>query len=168
MSQAIQHAAAQQRPVRLLFVCTGNICRSPTAEGVMRALAAQAGLAEAFELDSAGTEGWHAGEAPDERSQAHALRRGFDLSALRARQVQSADFSHFDWLLALDAGHAATLKRRCPAQWQNRIRLLMDFSPGPRGREVPDPYYGGPEGFEQVLDLVEEGCRALLQQLRPR
>lgn len=154
--------------VRLLFVCTGNICRSPTAEGVMRALVQQAGLADAYEIDSAGTEGWHAGEAPDRRSQAHARRRGYDLSRLRARRVEATDFAHFDWVLALDAGHLAALQQRCPAPLRGRLRLLMDMADGPRGREVPDPYYGGPDGFETVLDCVEEGCRALLQHTRPR
>lgn len=160
-------ADSSPRTVRLLFVCTGNICRSPTAEGVMHALVKQAGLAHAYEIDSAGTEGWHAGEAPDRRSQRHARRRGYDLRDLRARRVEPADFARFDWVLALDAGHLATLQSRCSAPLRGRLRLLMDFADGPRGREVPDPYYGGAEGFEEVLDLVEEACRGLLAQTRP-
>lgn len=154
-------------PVRVLMVCTGNICRSPTAEGVLRRQATQAGLAHRLEIDSAGTTDYHAGEAPDRRSQHHALRRGVDLSAQRARALRASDFGHFDWLLAMDRGHLAELRRRCPPEHQHRLRLLMDFAPQATEREVPDPYYGTAAGFEQVLDLVEAGCEGLLAALFP-
>ncbi|WP_247661130.1 low molecular weight protein-tyrosine-phosphatase [Ideonella alba] len=154
--------------VRVLMVCTGNICRSPTAEGVLRALAAQAGWRQRLEVDSAGTTAYHVGEPPDERSQAHALRRGYDLSAQRARQVQDEDFRRFDWILAMDRGHLRELRDRAPVLVHDRIRLLLDFAPGLAGRDVPDPYYGGATGFEQVLDLVEEGCRGFLAEVARR
>lgn len=153
------------RPVRVLMVCTGNICRSPTAEAVLRHLAEQAGVANRIEVDSAGTTDYHVGEPPDRRSQQHARRRGFDLSALRARQVQAADFEAFDWLIAMDRGHLAELQAEAPAQGRARMALLMDFADDPRGGEVPDPYYGGAAGFDDVLDRVEAGCRGLLARL---
>ncbi|MBQ0958656.1 low molecular weight phosphotyrosine protein phosphatase [Ideonella sp. 4Y11] len=155
-------------PVRVLMVCTGNICRSPTAEGVLRHLAQQAGWGRRLEVDSAGTTGYHLGEPPDERSQAHALRRGYDLSAQRARQVADEDFRRFDWILAMDRGHLRELRERAPVLVHDRIRLLLDFAPGLDGRDVPDPYYGGATGFEQVLDLVEQGCRGFLAELGRR
>lgn len=150
------------KTTRILMICTGNICRSPTAEAVLRRLAEQAGVAHRIEVDSAGTTGYHVGEAPDRRSQQHAARRGYDLSGLRARQVQAADFEAFDWLIALDRGHLAELQAVAPAQAGARIALLMDFADDPQGGEVPDPYYGGAAGFEDVLDRVEAGCRGLL------
>ncbi len=144
--------------MKLLLVCTGNICRSPTAEGVLRRLAQEAGLA--LEVDSAGTHGWHAGEPPDERAQAHALRRGYDLSRLRARRIEPGDFARFDLILAMDRGHLRLLRERCPRGHAGKLRLFLD------GRDVPDPYYGGAEAFEQVLDLVEDAARSLLDHLR--
>lgn len=152
-------------PVRVLFVCTGNICRSPSAEGIARTMAAERGLARHFEFDSAGTHGYHIGEAPDPRSIRHAARRGYDLTSLRARKLQIDDFDRFDWLLALDAGHLQFMRSASPAAATGKLRLALDFSPRLAGRDVPDPYYGDAAEFEQVLDLLEEGCAALLDAL---
>ena len=143
---------------RLLFVCTGNICRSPTAEGVLRHLAKEAGLE--LHVESAGTGDWHVGQPPDARAQHHARSRGYDLSAQRARQVQVLDFERFDLIVAMDHGHLRLLERQCPREHRGKLRTLV------AGRDVPDPYYGGPEGFERVLDMVEAGCRALLAEIR--
>jgi protein-tyrosine phosphatase len=142
----------------ILFVCTGNICRSPTAEAVLRHLAAQEGIE--LHIASAGIGDWHVGSAPDERAQHHAKSRGYDLSALRARQVTKRDFVEFDLILAMDRGHLRTLERMAPPEHRHKIRLFA------RERDVPDPYYGGPEGFERVLDLVEAACRDLLRELK--
>jgi protein-tyrosine phosphatase len=144
--------------MKVLFVCTGNICRSPTAEGVLRELANRAGMR--LHVESAGIGQWHIGCAPDERAQRHAKGRGYDLSALRARQVRPSDFEEFDVILAMDRSHLAALQRMAPAGYKDKIRLLVPE------RDVPDPYYGGPEGFEKVLDLVEAACRDLLQELK--
>lgn len=148
-------------PPRILFVCTGNICRSPTAEGVVRTLFAREGFAA--ELDSAGTQGYHVGEAPDPRAQRAAVRRGYDLSRLRARKLVPADFARFDLLLAMDEGHLDLMRAQCPAAHRHKIRLFLDSAPS---AEVPDPYYGGDAGFEHVLDLCEDGARSLLTALR--
>jgi protein-tyrosine phosphatase len=148
--------------LRVLFVCTGNICRSPTAEGVARALAARRGLGARFEVDSAGTHGYHLGEAPDPRTIEAARRRGIDLGGLRARKVEAADFDRFDLIVAMDRGHLDLLDRCCPPARRERVRLFGSFVPGPAPRDVPDPYYGGAEGFDHVLDLIEAGCTGLL------
>ncbi|MBV8033308.1 MAG: low molecular weight phosphotyrosine protein phosphatase [Betaproteobacteria bacterium] len=148
--------------MRVLFVCTGNICRSPTAAGVFADLVRRAGLEDAIHVESAGTHDYHVGEAPDPRAQEHARRRGYDLSALRARRVRKADFAAFDVIVAMDRGHLEILEHNCPPQERGKLRLLV------KGRDVPDPYYGGPEGFEHVLDLVEGGCLALLSELKDR
>ena len=142
----------------VLFVCTGNICRSPTAEAVLRHQAEASGLE--VHVESAGIGRWHVGSPPDERAQHHAKGRGYDLSRLRARQVEPFDFERFDLIVALDRGHLRELQRMAPRERHDRIRLLVP------GRDVPDPYYGGPEGFEHVLDLVEAACRDLLQELK--
>ena len=142
----------------VLFVCTGNICRSPTAEAVLRHLAEEEGIE--LRIASAGIGDWHVGSAPDERAQHHARGRGYDLSALRARQVRPSDFAEFDLILAMDRGHLRALERMAPKEHRRKVRLFVE------GRDVPDPYYGGPEGFEQVLDLVEAACRDLLQELK--
>jgi protein-tyrosine phosphatase len=144
----------------------GNICRSPTAEGVFRAILARENLEGRVFVDSAGTGGWHAGEAPDRRSQAAALRRGYDLSAQRARQVTLNDFHHFDLILAMDADNLRNLHAIAPASLREKARLLLDFAdPPPDTLEVPDPYFGD-DGFDHVLDLVEAGCEGLLTRVR--
>ncbi|MBI0327929.1 low molecular weight protein-tyrosine-phosphatase [Burkholderia plantarii] len=148
------------------FVCLGNICRSPTAEGVMRAQVDAAGLAHAIEIDSAGTGDWHVGAPPDPRAQQAARSRGYDLSALRARQVEAADFARFDLLLAMDDANLAELRRRAPAELRHKLRLLMEFAGEGAAREVADPYFGGAQGFEQVLDQCEAACAGLLASLR--
>jgi len=151
---------------RVLFVCTGNICRSPTAEGVFRKLVADAGLADLIEADSAGTHGYHAGEAPDRRSRAAAAARGYDLAGLRARQIARDDFHHFDLIIALDRDHHEILSRLAPPSTGHKLCMLMEFARHSAGDEVPDPYYGGPYGFEVVLDLVEDAAEGLLDRLR--
>ncbi|AYQ38976.1 MULTISPECIES: low molecular weight protein-tyrosine-phosphatase [Burkholderia] len=154
--------------VSICFVCLGNICRSPTAEGVMRHQVDAAALADRIAIDSAGTGDWHVGEPPDTRAQAAARGRGYDLSALRARQVSAADFERFDLLLAMDEANLAELRRRCPPQHRDKVRLLMEFAPDSTETEVADPYFGGAQGFEQVLDQVERACAGLLETLRAR
>lgn len=150
---------------RVLFVCTGNICRSPTAEGVFRHKAQIAGLD--VMTDSAGLARYHIGLPPDERSQDAALRRGYDLSALRARQVTPDDFEDFDWLIAMDRGHFRDLTRLAPAGARARIRMMTDFARRtPAGSDVPDPYYGGAAGFEMVVDLLEDSCGGLVDFLK--
>ncbi|HSN71258.1 MAG TPA: low molecular weight protein-tyrosine-phosphatase [Steroidobacteraceae bacterium] len=154
--------------VRVLFVCMGNICRSPTAEAVFRELvAAQAGDLP-IEIDSAGTHDYHIGHAPDRRAQAAARRRGLDLSALRARRVEDVDFERFDMILVMDEQNRRELLSRAPAVAHERIRLIMEFAPHAHAREVPDPYYGGETGFEEVLDLLEDAAKGLLAELRRR
>ncbi|HLO77774.1 MAG TPA: low molecular weight protein-tyrosine-phosphatase [Magnetospirillum sp.] len=152
--------------IKVLFVCTGNICRSPTAEGVFRALVAAEGLSDRIATDSAGTHGYHVGEAPDRRSAAAALRRGVDLSDLRARKVKTGDFDEFDLVLAMDGSHDEILRQMCPPARAARVRLFLDFAPQLNIRDVPDPYYGGGDGFERVLDMVEAGARGLLAHIR--
>ncbi|MDR7298454.1 protein-tyrosine phosphatase [Pelomonas aquatica] len=151
---------------RILFFCMGNICRSPTAEGVMRAKLAAAGLD--VEVDSAGTHGYHIGAPPDDRSQAHAALRGYDLSALRARKLLAEDFSRFDLVLAMDADNLAHAERLCPPAQRHRLKLLMDYAPHAGNPHVPDPYYGGAAGFDAVLDLVEAACDGLIAAMRAR
>ena len=152
--------------MKVLFVCLGNICRSPSAEAVLRAIAAREAPELSLEVDSAGTAGYHIGDAPDARSQAAALRRGYDMAPLRARIVEAADFERFDLILAMDTNNLEVLRRRAPADYRERVRLFLEFAPDCGLDEVPDPYYGGPSGFEQVLDLVEEASRGLLSHLR--
>jgi protein-tyrosine phosphatase len=154
--------------MRVLFVCLGNICRSPTAEAVMRALATLEAPELGLEVDSAGTAGYHIGEAPDPRMQAAAARRGYQLQALRARIVEPDDFERFDLILAMDRENLAVLHRRAPEPVRERVRLFLEFAPPGAPPEVPDPYYGGPNGFEEVLDLVESASRGLLSYLRQR
>ncbi|QJE74132.1 low molecular weight phosphotyrosine protein phosphatase [Aerophototrophica crusticola] len=153
----------------VLFVCTGNICRSPTAEGVFRAKVKAAGLDGRVRTDSAGTHGYHVGDPPDSRSVQAAKSRGVDISGLRARKVGPEDFRDFDLILAMDRGHLTHLSRIGPAGVKARIHLFTDFATPPhRGREVPDPYYGGTNHFEEVLDLVEAGAEGLLAEVRTR
>ena len=152
-------------PIRVLFICLGNICRSPTAEGVFRRLAKEAGVEESIVIDSAGTGDWHVGSPPDERAAAAAARRGYDLSALRARQVSREDFADFDYILAMDEQNLGALEKLAPREHAHKVRLFTEFSSTPT-RAVPDPYHGGADGFERVLDLVEAACRGLLDELR--
>ena len=152
--------------IRVLFVCMGNICRSPTAEGVFKHLVRAEGIAGSIESDSAGTHDYHIGDPPDLRSQAAASRRGYDLSALRARQVKVQDFADFDYVVAMDETNRIALRKLCPTQYRERVKLFMEFAPEAGRREVPDPYYGGAQGFDDVLDLVERAARGLLNHIR--
>ena len=153
--------------ISVLFVCMGNICRSPTAEGVFRHYVAEAGLDDLFEIDSAGTHAYHVGEPPDRRAQLAAERRGFTLSHLRARRVAPEDFERFHYIIAMDQDNLLMLQEQADAAQRDRIRLLLEFGSGPE-TDVPDPYYGGATGFERVLDLVEYASRGLLESLRQR
>lgn len=155
------------KPLRVLFVCMGNICRSPSAHGVLRHKLKAAGLGQRVEVDSAGTHGYHVGAPPDERSQQHARRRGYELADLRARRLEAADFERFDLVLAMDEDNLTLARARCPPALQERLHLFLPYARADSGmRAVPDPYYGGPDGFEEVLDLVEAACDALLQRWR--
>ncbi len=154
--------------IGVLFVCLGNICRSPTAEGVFRARAEQVGLADRLHIDSAGTAGWHIGKSPDPRTVRYAQERGYDLSMLRARQVMPADLDAFDYVLAMDHdNHHALLRMATPMQ-RERVALFLDYAPACGLREVPDPYYGGAEDFRRVLDLVEQASAGLLIRIKER
>lgn len=151
--------------MNILFVCLGNICRSPTVEGVARALAAREAPQLALGFDSAGTAGYHIGEPPDRRSQRAALARGYDISDLRARQVTPADFHRFDLLLAMDEDNLRDLHGIAPRGLAERARLFLSFCPDAQCVAVPDPYYGDGRGFETVLDLAEQGARSLFRAL---
>src|ERR1700724_1671439 len=148
--------------MKILFVCLGNICRSPTAEGVLRALAAREAPELAIEVDSAGTAAYHVNEPPDPRARQAAARRGYDLTALRARIVKRGDFERFDLILAMDRENLRQLRQRAPAGAHERLRLFLEFAPEAGPDDVPDPYYGGPNGFEEVLYLVEADPRGPL------
>jgi protein-tyrosine phosphatase len=148
--------------MRVLFVCTGNICRSPTAEGVFLKMVQDAGLAGVITVDSAGTHDYHVGDAPDSRSIEAAARRGYNLAPLRARQVNFADFDQFDLILAMDEGHRTHLVRRCPPARAAVVKPMMAYAVQRTGEDVPDPYYGGENGFEEVLDMIEDASRGLL------
>ncbi|TMH36187.1 MAG: low molecular weight phosphotyrosine protein phosphatase [Betaproteobacteria bacterium] len=147
------------------MVCMGNICRSPTAEGVLRHKLREAGVAALVVVDSAGTHGYHTGEPPDERAVRHARQRGYDLSALRARQITAADFERFDLLLAMDWDNLAELKELCPVEHRGKLRRLTEYAQRFDNPVVPDPYYGSAAAFEQVLDLVEDACAGLIAEL---
>ncbi|MEK6212265.1 MAG: low molecular weight protein-tyrosine-phosphatase [Pseudomonadota bacterium] len=155
-------------PARVLFVCMGNICRSPTAEGVFRRAVASAGLEQKILVASAGTHGYHLGHPPDHRTQLAAAQRGYDLAGLRARQVTGQDFVEFDYILAMDLDNLSHLRRLASAQHQGQPSLFMDYSSARRGEEVPDPYYGGAQGFELVLDMAEDAAAGLLQHLKKK
>ncbi len=151
---------------RVLFVCLGNICRSPLAEGVFRHHVVQAGLTGAFEIDSAGTGGWHVGESPDRRSVKVAQKHGIDISRQRARKFVEADLERYDEVFAMDRSNLVNIERLATATSSARVGLFLDESDGPRGAEVPDPYYGGRDGFDDVFGMVDAASAALLQRLR--
>ncbi|MDH5230714.1 MAG: low molecular weight phosphotyrosine protein phosphatase [Gammaproteobacteria bacterium] len=154
--------------VKVLFVCMGNICRSPTAHGVFEKMVEQAGLSHTIKVDSAGTHAYHVGEQPDRRAQATALTRGFDLSYQQARRVTRADFSEFDYVLAMDADNLSNLLNMADEQLHDKIQLFLDYAPHLNFSEVPDPYYGGQNGFEQVFDMVEAAAEGLLEHIRDK
>jgi protein-tyrosine phosphatase len=156
------------KKVSICFVCLGNICRSPTAEAVMRRLVDEAGLNARVAVDSAGTGNWHIGEAPDERAQRAGERRGYDLAPLRARQIAPGDFQAFDLVVAMDDANVTALQQIAPSAERDKIRLLMEFAPHAQERVVTDPYFGGEAGFEAVLDQCEAACSGLLAALRPQ
>ena len=162
----LSHLAAAPT-VRVLMVCMGNICRSPTAHGVLESLVADAGLADRITVDSAGTHDYHVGRPPDERAQQHAARRGYDLSAQRARQLKAQDFDDFDLVLVMDDANQHAARALCPPGQRHKLRRLTGFCTRHRASEVPDPYYGGAAGFEAVLDLVEDACDGVLAALAP-
>jgi protein-tyrosine phosphatase len=151
--------------VGVLFVCMGNICRSPCAEGVFRVVAQRAGWTRNLLIDSAGTHDYHLGEPPDARAIASAQRRGYDIKKLRARQVDAKDFGRFNWILAMDSNNLNRLIEMRPTEFPGHVGLLLDFAPDLGVREVPDPYYGGPDGFERILDLIEPASEALLARI---
>lgn len=157
-----------QETVQVLFVCMGNICRSPMAEGVFRRLVAEANLSHRIVTDSAGTHAYHIGEPPDHRAQATSRNRGVDISDLRARQVVLADFSRFQYVLAMDRDNLRLLTQSCPAGHRERVKLYLEFAAGRAETEVPDPYYGGQQGFEHVFELVEHAGRGLLADIQQR
>jgi protein-tyrosine phosphatase len=150
---------------RLLFICLGNICRSPMAEGVFRRVIEEEGLAHCFEIDSAGLGDWHVGQAPDDRAQAAARERGIEISGQCARQVVQEDFARFDLLLVMDRSNYAELKRRAPKPAHGKIRYLLDYAPHVGTKDVPDPFFGGAEGFDHALDLIEEAAHGLVAAL---
>lgn len=157
---------AREPDFRVLFVCMGNICRSPTVEGLFRDFAAREWPDVLIECDSAGTHAYHVGQPPDPRAQRAAARRGIDLSALRARKVEPIDFERYDLVLAMDPLNAAVMQDICPPEFRSRIRLLLEFAPETGREDVPDPYYGGSNGFEYVLDLAEAASAGLLNYFR--
>lgn len=151
---------------KILFVCMGNICRSPTAAGVFHALLVREGLERHVQIDSAGTHAYHVGNPPDVRAQRAARERGIDLSAMRARRIEQADFERFDHILVMDAQNQADVLAVCPPVHRPKVRLMLEYAPHLGVREVPDPYYGGMFGFERVLDLLEDAAEGFLEQLR--
>lgn len=153
---------------KILFVCMGNICRSPTAEGVFRRMIKDAGLAELVTVASAGTHAFHVGEAPDARAQSAARKRGYEISDLRASQVRPEDFRDFDYILAMDWDNLALLQQQCPKVYQHKLMLLMRFANEFEEATIPDPYYGSVDGFGKVLDYVEDACQGLLEVVRKR
>lgn len=154
--------------VRVLFVCMGNICRSPTAEGVFASLVDRNGLASSVSFDSAGTHAYHIGERPDPRAQEAARRRGIDIGRQAARRVEDKDFERFDYIVAMDRDNLTVLESRCPQSHRHKLALMLQYAPHLEIDEVPDPYYGGPQGFERVLDLIEAAAEGLLQEILTR
>ena len=162
LNETKRESANKTGQMRVLFVCVGNICRSPTAQGVFQALLRNRALTNQIESDSAGTTSYHVGEAPDSRAQHAARRRGYDLSAIRSRRLVAADFERFDLVLAMDRPVLDELRRLCPSAQKGKVHLFMDFSNTHCGDDVPDPYYGGTDGFERVLDMIESGAQGIL------
>ncbi len=156
------------KPVSVLFICLGNICRSPTAEAVFTKLVDEAGFGEAIRIDSAGTAGFHVGARPDDRARETARSRGIAMDHLRARQFIPEDAEAFDYLLTMDRSNYEQVMAQCPPAMQERVHMFLDFAPEVAETEVPDPYYGGPEGFENVFDMVEAASRGLLDDIRSR
>jgi protein-tyrosine phosphatase len=152
----------------ILFVCLGNICRSPIAEGLFRHIARQAGAADRFIIDSAGLGSWHVGHPPDERAQAALAARGIEISDLRARQITGDDFERFDLILAMDRSNRQGLLKIAPKDKQHKVRLFMEYAPHLGVREIPDPFFGGREGFDYVCQLVDAACRGLLHSQLPK
>ncbi len=153
---------------KVLFVCTGNICRSPTAHGVFQHLVNEMGLSDTILVDSAGTHHYHVGEAPDARSQLAARKRGYNLSKLVARQITPDDFHNFDLILAMDWENMLILQQKCPKEYRYKLMLLMRFSNDYEEATVPDPYYGGTDGFNKVLDYIEDACQGVLELIQKR
>ncbi len=154
--------------VKVLFVCMGNICRSPTAHGVLEHILKEQGLVAAIEVDSCGTHAYHIGEEPDRRSQEVAKQRGVSLSHLRGRRVEMSDFEYFDYILAMDQDNLSILESMCPSEHVEKLSLFLDFAPSRSESEVPDPYYGGPKGFDIVLDMIEVASQGLLDDIRQK
>lgn len=154
--------------VSVLFVCLGNICRSPTAHGIFEKRLRDQNLQDLVLVDSAGTGDWHLGKMPDSRAQIFAQNRGYDLSHLRARQIATSDFESFDYILAMDSQNLENIRSMQPAGYQGHVSLFLDFLDEGEGQEVPDPYYGGAEGFEMVVDMVERACDNLLENIRSK
>ncbi|MFT6286213.1 MAG: protein-tyrosine phosphatase [Alcanivorax sp.] len=157
--------ATDASPVRVLFVCLGNICRSPTAHGIFEAMVNRAGFQARIKVDSCGTGGWHVGMSPDARATAEAAQRGYDIAHLRARQLRSSDFLEFDYIIAMDRANLNDLRHEQPENSKARLVLFLDYGSANDYDEVPDPYYGGIDGFAQVLDLVEDASTGLLRTL---
>ena len=152
----------------VLFVCMGNICRSPTAHAVFKRKLVDAGVAQQVKVDSAGTHNFHPGSPPDERSQVHAAKRGYDLSNLRARQILDADYANYDLILVMDWDNLAMVADECPPQHLAKVRRLTEFCLTHDAPVVPDPYHGGTKGFDEVLDLVEDACDGLLRHVKQK
>jgi len=155
-------------PTKVLFVCLGNICRSPSAEGVFTALVEKAGVSGRIEIDSAGTADYHIGKSPDPRAIAAAARRDVDLSVLRGRQVAAEDFYEFDYIIGMDHSNIEDLEAVAPSDASARVHRFLEFATETEGEEVPDPYYGGEAGFEPVLDMIEDASRGLLKEILER
>lgn len=166
MQWKLEENMIKNKQTSVLFVCMGNICRSPMAEGVFAKTVQSAGLGAEILIDSAGTHDYHVGDAPDLRAQRTALSRGYDISALRGRQVQDSDFERFDYILAMDSHNLNILKRRANAGHHHKIKLLLSFSQRFPNLDVPDPYYGGQQGFDQTLDMVEDAAQGLLKLIQ--
>lgn len=154
--------------IKVLFVCMGNICRSPTAEGVFNKLLQDEQAQDLFEIDSAGTHAYHVGESPDDRAQDTARKRGIDLSYIRGRKFDVSDFEGFDYILAMDTSNYKILMQACPSHLQHKVKRFLDYAPQRKERDVPDPYYGGDNGFEHVFDLVADASKGFYDDVRPK